>query len=377
MSLVEITYAILGGDGRRFFVTIDEDDTVITLKEEMKKRNPTEIVCEVDELELYNAFELHDGYIATEEVQRLRSTSRMLRLKNTELVRECDAFAFVEDEGDSDLADDDYDSKRVHVVVMVPLPLNPTQDCMLSMVFLKAEHYELMIHKLGLQLEFVDYEEPNNPSDEWCPPNYIHTDPNAAQDPQKIALCVAFLRKRMPLDEHRLDWLESLEHRSLLTTTDERLPFGLRGTATLLLVDRRSLIHDEPLAGVRMVVEVEAFGCCERRPQALAQLIAASLKAPQGCTPISLVTNLTDCWLFSWLDTNKTVMHVSLTHPQNALAFIKAATASSDSKTPFSVPFIDRVFTKHRLDELIALENTKERGRCCSECCQCEWMVTS
>ncbi|GLD93247.1 hypothetical protein PINS_up001839 [Pythium insidiosum] len=295
----------------------------------------------------------------------------MMRLDNNALV-----------EGNITIPANDDQDDTVTIVVVVPLPLNPTPDCVLSMARLTTEHYELMIHKLGLQLEFVDYEEPNNPSDEWCPPNYIHTDPNAAQDPQKIALCVAFLRKRMPLDEHRLDWLESLEHRSLLTTTDERLPFGLRGTATLLLVDRRSLIHNEPLAGVRMVVEVEAFGCCERRPQALAQLIAASLKAPQGCTPISLVTNLTDCWLFSWLDTNKTVMHVSLTHPQNALAFIKAATASSDSKTPFSVPFIDRVFTKHRLDDLMA---TKEKGEasleeyrfCCHGCCQCEWMTTS
>ncbi|RLN98624.1 hypothetical protein BBJ28_00023032, partial [Nothophytophthora sp. Chile5] len=155
------------------------------------------------------------------------------------------------------------------------------------------------------------------------------------------------------LKEEKLSWLDVAKNETVLSVRDPRLPFGMSGTADVLLVDCRSTQHLEPLAGVRMVVELKKKVEERHKPQAFGELVAASLKAPLNCTPIGLLTDLNDQWHVSWFNAEKALTHVSLTHPKNAFDFIAAFIAEPGSATSFRVPFIDRPLAKLKIDDFL------------------------
>ncbi|KAE9036717.1 hypothetical protein PR003_g6951 [Phytophthora rubi] len=157
------------------------------------------------------------------------------------------------------------------------------------------------------------------------------------------------------LDENGLSLLDVTKDISVLSISDPRLPFGMKGTTDVLLVDIRSIQHIEPLAGVRMVVKLKKKVERRHKAQAFGELVAASMKAPMDCTPIGLLTDLTDQWHFSWFNEKKVLTHLRIVHPKNAFDFIAKAVVEPASSKPFRVPFIGRELTKFKIDDFLPM----------------------
>ncbi|KAG6948815.1 hypothetical protein JG688_00014927, partial [Phytophthora aleatoria] len=218
-----------------------------------------------------------------------------------------------------------------------------------------TEHQEKMAKKMRLTDDYITFDEPT-PLPNACILPYTWLDVSQDADNQRTKY-MTYLETHLKivLDEKRLSWLDVTKNKTALSIVDPRLPFAMRGTADLLLVDRRSIQHREPLAGVRMVVELKKKVEQHHKPQAFGELVSASLKAPLNCTPIGLLTDLNDQWHFSWFNEKKVLTHISVVHPKNAFDLIAAAIAEPASSKPFSVPFISRPLTKFKIDDFLPM----------------------
>ncbi|RLN71709.1 hypothetical protein BBJ28_00015090 [Nothophytophthora sp. Chile5] len=81
------------------------------------------------------------------------------------------------------------------------------------------------------------------------------------------------------LEERKRSWLDVAEAETVLSIVNPRLSFEMTGTADVLLVDARSIRHDEPLAGARMLVQLEKkVGRCHK-PRAIGELVCTASTA--------------------------------------------------------------------------------------------------
>ncbi|KAJ0411708.1 hypothetical protein ATCC90586_002092 [Pythium insidiosum] len=381
-AAMTLNCAIVGDGGSVFAVDMPLEGDVRHMKRRIKRERPGRIDCDADELELYVARKSDGTWMTDADAKSVTDTSTL-----THLARAHDYGIY--DLDSEEEASDDSDSEdaaaaaaaaaavakaavTVQLLVVVPNAwTKPVHRCVFSIAHLTRQHHELLVKKLRLGLRFVGVAEPLATS--LAPYRWPQGEHDAAA--QHVAW-LAYLREHFALDAQELQWLEVSADETLLSVNDEALPFGLRGTASLLLVDRRSLVHDEPLAGVRLVVQVRPRVERDHRSQALAQLIAANLKAPLDCAPMSLVTDLNDRWFFSWFSATRVVTHVSLEHPGNALAFVAAATASASGSSSFCVSFIEQPLSKCRADDSLAAAPECERTDCGHACCCCPSVVT-
>ncbi|KAE8878259.1 hypothetical protein PF005_g22359 [Phytophthora fragariae] len=212
-----------------------------------------------------------------------------------------------------------------------------------------------MAKKVRLVDDYITFDEPTPLPNAGIPP-YIWLDvPEDADNQRAKYLTYLETHLKSVLDERGLSLLDVSKDETVLLITDPRLPFAMNGTTNVLLVDLRSTQHDEPLAGVRMVVRLKKKVDWHHKPQAFGELVAASMKSPLNCTPIGLLTDLTDQWHFSWFNEKKVLSHVRIVHPKNAFDFIAAAVAEPASSKPFSVPFIGRELTKFKIDDFLPM----------------------
>ncbi|RLN47656.1 hypothetical protein BBJ28_00020762 [Nothophytophthora sp. Chile5] len=124
-----------------------------------------------------------------------------------------------------------------------------------SLPELQPEHKERMAKKMRLaDDDYIIIDEPPN----TLIPGYTWLNvPEDADDQRAGYMAYLEVHFQRVLKEEKLSWLDVAKNETVLSVRDPRLPFEMSGTADVLLVDRRSTQHLEPLAGVRMVVELK------------------------------------------------------------------------------------------------------------------------
>lgn len=188
------------------------------------------------------------------------------------------------------------------------------------------------------------------------------------------------------LDGQELYLVDVHDIDDLLNIRDERLPFDFKGGTDVLIMSKDC--DPENLTGLRMLIEVKTEKKLKKGMQkgrkgmrsiALAQLVAADLVKPD-CSPIVLLTNLTDVWTFLWFGENRVVFQLNLTYPKNAFDFIqRSLSLSQDWKVGYTVPSIHATdvnpFKRVKLDDILpessepSLEEIVERYRFIADSC--------
>ncbi|GMF66126.1 unnamed protein product [Phytophthora lilii] len=173
---------------------------------------------------------------------------------------------------------------------------------------------------MEIEDKYITVDEPSN----TCFPQYTWLEVPEGADNQ-WARYMTYLETRLKnyLDEKRLSLLDVAKDQTALSISDPRLPFNMTGTANVLLVDARLIQHREPLAGVRMVIDLKKK--VERRHKA------------QAFGELNVLT------------------HLRIVHPKNAFDFIAAAVAELANLKPFSVPFIGRELTKFKIGDFLPM----------------------
>lgn len=166
---------------------------------------------------------------------------------------------------------------------------------------------------------------------------------------------MAYLRQHLKTLLDRGDFLldDIADNESLLDIKDPRLPFVMRGTADVLLINRSSKNPLIRLAGVSMVIELKEKVEPSHVPQATGQLVSCSMKAPLNCYPLSLLTDLNDRWHFSWFSDKNILTEITLQHPKNAFRFIEATVLSRTESAPPLPSFIPEPFKTLKVDDFL------------------------
>lgn len=114
--------------------------------------------------------------------------------------------------------------------------------------------------------------------------------------------------------------------RNLLDCNDRnRLPFKVKGTANLMIIDDVAERMGEVFAGLQLVIEVKKTRPGDKeRWQMLLELVVADLKSEKRCAPVGLLTNLDDYWYFMWFTPSNNIARMVLTCPANGFKLIKA-----------------------------------------------------
>uniref|UniRef100_H3G7B2 Crinkler effector protein N-terminal domain-containing protein n=1 Tax=Phytophthora ramorum TaxID=164328 RepID=H3G7B2_PHYRM len=387
--MVKLFCAIVGVAGSAFSVRADESDSVYDLKKVIKGENPAIITCDAKDLQVFLAKTEGGAWLSslTEDVKKLKKGEKTALI---EALMEEDLELQAEDSLKDVLEENHLPtplSRQIHVLVVVPVlvvedgawspkdlstvdpQLGEIVETRVNKVFedrdkkrsvyslsdLHTEHRYKMAKKMRLADDYITFEEPSpSPNTRILPYTWLDA-PEGADNQRAEYMTYLKTHLKTVLEEKDLSLLDVAKNQTVLSIIDPRLPFGMRGTTDVLLVDRRSIQHREPLAGVRMVVELKKKVEQHHKPEAFGELVSASLKAPLNCTPIALLTDLNDQWHFSWFNEKKVLTHISIVHPENAFDFIAAAVAEPASSKPFSVPFIGRELTKFKIDDFLPM----------------------
>ncbi|KAE9342215.1 hypothetical protein PF008_g10260 [Phytophthora fragariae] len=113
--------------------------------------------------------------------------------------------------------------------------------------------------------------------------------------------------------------------RDLLDCDDRsRLPFKVKGTADLMIIDELANKIDDVFAGLRFVIEVRKDRpSYNERWELLLELVVADSKSEERCAPVGLLTNLNDYWYFLWFTTDNNIARMVLTCPANGFKTMK------------------------------------------------------
>ncbi|DBA01530.1 TPA: hypothetical protein N0F65_004880 [Lagenidium giganteum] len=113
--------------------------------------------------------------------------------------------------------------------------------------------------------------------------------------------------------------------RNLLDCDDQsRLPFKVKGTADMMIIDELANRMDDVFAGLRFVIEVKKdHPGYDERWQLLLELVVADLKSEVRCAPVGLLTNLNDYWYFLWFTPDNKIARMVLTCPANGFKTMK------------------------------------------------------
>ena len=149
--------------------------------------------------------------------------------------------------------------------------------------------------------------------------------------------------------------LDTAFKRALLDCNDRsRLPFYVKGTADMMIVDTVAKQYDDIFAGLRMVIEVKKDAIDARnRFQLLLELVSADLKSESKRVPMGLLTDLNMTWYFIWFSEEKKIARYALSSPANAFRLIKEilkeeVSHPDDGYYQFSIPFLDPNFKVKR-----------------------------
>ncbi|KAG6619959.1 Crinkler (CRN) family protein [Phytophthora cinnamomi] len=286
MVLLSLQCAIVGQVGSSFDVEIDDGAKVSKLKKMIKRDKPDTIKGEADKLQLFlakteggewladddqAALGLEDGKVH-EDIQAWIDGEKMKATKTLQ------HWLFEKNKMPQPSTD------QIHVLVVVPEgagsqagvtasieELGEIVETRVNKVFedrdkkrsvyslsdLHTEHRDKMAKKMRLADDYITFVEPSpSPNTRILPYTWLDV-PEGADNQRAEYMTYLKTHLKTVLEEKDLSLLDVAKNQTVLSITDPRLPFGMRGTTDVLLVDRRSIQHREPLAGVRMVVELK------------------------------------------------------------------------------------------------------------------------
>ncbi|EEY69586.1 Crinkler (CRN) family protein, partial [Phytophthora infestans T30-4] len=346
--MVTLYCVVVGVAGSAFPVDIDENKSVGHLKDAIKEKNASTITCDAKNLQLFLAKkkkgagvrltenDVKDGVSDTSDLKLLGVAGAPLSLVG---LSEKDV-KFV-----PTLEDVESMNTPVHVLVVVPeqdgtiskemsaatSPLTVEQVEMSMNKVLrerdeKASAYsfsdlntameERIVKKMRLTENIPDVKEPVDTSIagySWIPKIV------ESEESQRAGY-MEYLQQHLKTLIDRGDFLldDIAGDKSVLNIVDPRLPFAMKGTADVLLINRTAKNPLIKLAGVSLVIELKKKVEPGHVPQAIGQLVSCSMKAPLNCYPLSLLTDLNDHWHFSWFSDKHVLTQVTLKYPKNA-----------------------------------------------------------
>ncbi|KAL4116453.1 hypothetical protein PRIC2_011906 [Phytophthora ramorum] len=108
------------------------------------------------------------------------------------------------------------------------------------------------------------------------------------------------------------------------------VPFGVKGTTEMMIIDDAAKDLDDVFAGLHFVIELKKDHCgAEDRCKILVELVAADLKSEKRCAPIGLLTNLNDYWYFLWFTPEREIARMMLTCPANGFKMMEELTLTN------------------------------------------------
>ncbi|KAF0693691.1 Aste57867_15367 [Aphanomyces stellatus] len=169
---------------------------------------------------------------------------------------------------------------------------------------------------------------------------------------QYMAYLEAHLMTQLNANKVVFSLLDIANDKTVLDTVDPRLPFRLNGTADVLLVKSKgkNLIT---IAGLSIVIELKKKVEKKHINQAIGQLICASIKAPLGCYPMSLLTDLNGVWHFCYFSDKSVLTQVTFEYSKNAIDFIKPVIVDQPERAIFPLPYFPVPFKKMRVDDFL------------------------
>ncbi|KAF0714986.1 Aste57867_3616 [Aphanomyces stellatus] len=361
---------VVGDEGSPFPVDVAADETVGDLKKKIKG----EIMYDgrADRLELYIA--LKNGAWLSDEDPDLEGLSQtaegnavlplyIIDERKMKATKKLSKFfsggnypAYCNDE-------------KIHVLVVVPegavsstSPTLANDDALLQKMeeamerqFKKQKKRECIafsgisstakLNKVinGLNVTVVSGKEPDHPKAKQV--RAFEWDPSLRED-QQIAEYLQYLHGHLnaTLQQSGLCLLDATQFPGVLAIQDGRFEFDLNGTADVLVLN--DLGEDtgnnvRHLNGLRLVMELKKDLTTDysmKENQALAELIAANVKAPDQ-SPVVVLTDLRKQWEFMWLSSDFTIRKCILKKPINAFMFIRQILQSTNflkMPTPFA-----------------------------------------
>nr|AAY43408.1 CRN-like CRN14 [Phytophthora infestans] len=378
--MVTLYCVVVGVAGSAFPVDIDENKSVGHLKYAIKEKNASTITCDAKNLQLFLAKAGGNAWLSslTEDVKKLKKGEKTALVKSlTQEEKEL--------QGEDPISEclegmDPPKVKQIHVLVVVPeqdgtisndmsavtTPLTVEQVEMSMNKVLrerdeKASAYsfsdlntameERIVKKMRLTENIPDVKEPVDTSIagySWIPKIV------ESEESQRAGY-MAYLQQHLKTLIDRGDFLldDIAGDKSVLNIVDPRLPFAMKGTADVLLINRTAKNPLIKLAGVSLVIELKKKVEPGHVPQAIGQLVSCSMKAPLNCYPLSLLTDLNDHWHFSWFSDKHVLTQVTLKRPKNAFRFIEAAVLGRTDSAPPPPSFMPGSFKTIKVDDFL------------------------
>ncbi|EEY52986.1 Crinkler (CRN) family protein [Phytophthora infestans T30-4] len=378
--MVTLYCVVVGVAGSAFPVDIDENKSVGHLKYAIKEKNASTITCDAKNLQLFLAKAGGNAWLSslTEDVKKLKKGEKTALVKSlTQEEKEL--------QGEDPISEclegmDPPKVKQIHVLVVVPeqdgtisndmsavtTPLTVEQVEMSMNKVLrerdeKASAYsfsdlntameERIVKKMRLTENIPDVKEPVDTSIagySWIPKIV------ESEESQRAGY-MAYLQQHLKTLIDRGDFLldDIAGDKSVLNIVDPRLPFAMKGTADVLLINRTAKNPLIKLAGVSLVIELKKKVEPGHVPQAIGQLVSCSMKAPLNCYPLSLLTDLNDHWHFSWFSDKHVLTQLTLRYPKNAFRFIEAAVLRRTESAPPPPSFMPGSFKTIKVDDFL------------------------
>ncbi|EEY65447.1 Crinkler (CRN) family protein [Phytophthora infestans T30-4] len=381
--MVKLFCSIVGVAGSAFSVEVDEGKTVDDLKEAIKAKKANDFKeVDADKLQLFLAKkdEGRGPWLTEEEVKKDVIDTTGLKLLGAARARLRRVGLSDVDVGGVDEDEEVEGRGPVNVLVVVPeqdgtiskemfaatTPLTVEQVEMSMNKVLrerdeKASAYsfsdlntameEQIVKKMRLTENIPDVKEPVDTSIagySWIPKIV------ESEESQRAGY-MAYLQQHLKTLMDRGDFLldDIAGDKSVLNIVDPRLPFAMKGTADVLLINRTSKNPLIKLAGVSLVIELKKKVEPGHVPQAIGQLVSCSMKAPLNCYPLSLLTDLNDHWHFSWFSDKHVLTQLTLRYPKNAFRFIEAAVLRRTESAPPPPSFMPGSFKTIKVDDFL------------------------
>ncbi|KAK1946319.1 hypothetical protein P3T76_001872 [Phytophthora citrophthora] len=346
--MLTIVCALVGVKGSAFSVDVDENKLVDHLKDKIAEKQKLDIVA--SELQLFLAKkddawlpdddpvaqQLEEGNTDDDEIKKMRGGGRMMATRGIQ-------------EWMDDKNMPPPQRRQIHVLVVVPegargaeatTPLTAEQTKMAVNEVLeerdrKRSEYSistcprsketLLKQQLGLEYSAVPVNEVFDDSIhgyQWSALPEKHPDQRKAY----MKYVDEHLRDALISRRKQKDFLKDVAGKRDLLDCDDRnrLPFKVKGTADMMIIDELANRMDDVFAGLRFVIEVKKdHPSYNERWQLLLELVVADLKSEGRCAPVGLLTNLNDYWYFLWFTTDNKIARMVLTCPANGFKTMK------------------------------------------------------
>ncbi|CAK4653255.1 unnamed protein product [Aphanomyces euteiches] len=206
-----------------------------------------------------------------------------------------------------------------------------------------------LLRKMALKQTVIGMEEPSDTSipvfkwNEELDENHEH----------QRAQYMAYLETQLTTLLDKFTLKDVANNKSILNTVDPRLPFGISGTADVFLVVKSKASNVIQLSGLCLVINLKKKVESCHLGQAIGQLVCASIKTPHDCSPMSLLTDLNDTWVFSYFSDKNVLTHIEFHYPKNAIDFIKATVEEQAEHAALPLPYLSAPFKKMRVDDFL------------------------